>query len=116
MSRRDYVTRDELEQEFEAWGEELVKALLKVLAPGGIPDPALAAARQRAAELRQTDPVLADQVESVAKARREGQYVSVGRDVGHRSGAGVYKLDGGEADDEGAVGSAQAAIRRRLRG
>ena len=111
---RDRITRAEVEQLLEEWSEELVKTLVRVLGPAGVEDPGSRAARRRAEELRQTDPILADQVASVAKARREGTYVSVGRDVGHRSGAGVYKLDGAEADDEDAVGPAQRAIRRRL--
>ena len=117
MSRRDYVTRDELEREFELWGQAFVQAVLKVLAPGAIQDPALAAARQRAEELRTTDPVLADQVGAVREARQAGAFVTVGADPGRRTGPGVFKVsEPAQADDESAVGSAQAAIRRRLRG
>ena len=112
---RDHITRAEVEQLLEEWSEELVKTLLKVLAPGGLDDPALAAARQRAAELRQADPVLAEQVASVAKARREGAHVTIGADPGRRVGPGVVKLGGVEPDDESATADwATAAIRRRL--
>src|SRR5437879_1183282 len=113
---RDFVSRSELDELFGEWGRAFTKAILAILLPPGSADPAVRAARQRAEELRATDPVLAEQVAAVREARASGAFVTVGRDVGFRKGAGVHRVGGQSGDeDEGAVGPAQRAIRRRLR-
>jgi len=112
---RDFVTRDELEQQLEQFGEALLRSFIKVMAPGGRNDPAFIAAAARAAEMEQTDPLLASQVGAVRKARETGAHITVGADPGRRTGPGVVKISEPESDDGEDVrpGSALAAIRRR---
>ncbi|SRR6266566_1692613 len=113
---RDYITRDELEQQLEQFGEALLRSFLKIVAPGGTNDPAFIAARQRAAEMEEHDPTFAGQVAAVRKARERGAFVTEGADVGRRTGVGVRKLSGPTEpqEDNVAPASALAAVRRKL--
>jgi len=72
------------------------------------------AARQRREELERYAPAFAKAVDAVADARAHGAHITLGRDAGHRQGVGVVKI-AGPADDGGAPGPAERAIKRRLR-
>ena len=111
----DYMNRAEFEEQLEGWSEALLRSLLKILAPAGLNDPALIAARQRAAEMQETDPTFAGQVAAVRKARETGAHITEGVDPGFRRGPGVQKISGpveGDAEDV-RPGSALEAIKHR---
>jgi len=107
-----YPTRGEVEELMAARMEELLKVLLQVLAPPG--SDVLRTAQQRARELQEHDPAFAAQVAAVQKAREQGAHLTVGADMGYRTGPGVTKIAGPpEENGDGPVGPAQRAVRRR---
>ena len=113
MSRhRDTVTRAELDELFQDWGAAFTKAILQLLTP-------LESDAARAIEcderLRAADPEFHKAVVAVRAARQAGEFVTVGRDVGFREGAGVVKLGRESAEDAAQTGPAERAIKRRLR-